>query len=598
MAKLTAKQLKALPDSMFGLPKTRQYPMPDKAHVIKAIQFFKYCKDADKPELAKNINRRAKELKMKIKVQPSSAFYKYASKEILKEALLVQEFHIGQLAPIVTLEPQIIKMNFGNNHMEPNDGPLERLKRLWGSQKTLHEKETGTSDIIQEAVDKGHQFDSSMLATLNAINDMNYMLRNWRYSNDDTTFADRLFDRKEQFYIAIQDSIRNHDMESIIQQLNALDNGTQYACALAILSYTSELSRTEKEFIMNRVDKLRSNGLEIPLFAVSSPDKELNWHETTGMTKTDKSCIINMSDEDIFHIDQFVNLLPGIHQLDKITWKLAVAKHGENPWSNGHVCFADCHEDNTVQTQMLLTKFVEDESKMNGAYGYYRRMLDDGRYADFIKINGKLYVAVILYPKNRCIIFLTCIYDPSNEEYNSNISAFSTGANIPIKVITRSISMPHKLVSLEASDFKDVYNGIQISKNGNVSFILDELQPWQDKFNLCKQTMDRNLKDNEYEQYKNNQCALYSLINVIYNRFNPTLADDSQEAKSALGVMNKAIMYFRDSINNISKIQPEYNFINYYMSQHYNDKLSVFKSTETDDVRDEALLSYNWIMNG
>ena len=149
MAKLSAAQLKALPDSMFGLPKTRQYPMPDKAHVIKAIQFFKYCKDADKPELAKNINRRAKELKMQIKVQPTSAFYKYADKAILKEATLVQEFHIGQLSPIVTLQPEVIRMNFGNGKMEDTTGPLERLSKLWGSKKSLEEKNAGTADISE-----------------------------------------------------------------------------------------------------------------------------------------------------------------------------------------------------------------------------------------------------------------------------------------------------------------------------------------------------------------------------------------------------------------------------------------------------------------
>ena len=40
MAKLTAEQLKALPDKMFGLTKERKWPLRDREHVIKAIQFF------------------------------------------------------------------------------------------------------------------------------------------------------------------------------------------------------------------------------------------------------------------------------------------------------------------------------------------------------------------------------------------------------------------------------------------------------------------------------------------------------------------------------------------------------------------------------
>ena len=36
MAKLTAKKRKAVPTSQFGLPGSRKYPMPDKAHAANA----------------------------------------------------------------------------------------------------------------------------------------------------------------------------------------------------------------------------------------------------------------------------------------------------------------------------------------------------------------------------------------------------------------------------------------------------------------------------------------------------------------------------------------------------------------------------------
>ena len=36
MAKLTSKVRKKLPSSVFGLPKERKYPMPDKSHAINA----------------------------------------------------------------------------------------------------------------------------------------------------------------------------------------------------------------------------------------------------------------------------------------------------------------------------------------------------------------------------------------------------------------------------------------------------------------------------------------------------------------------------------------------------------------------------------
>src|SRR5574344_1660665 len=109
MAKLTKKDLDKLPDSMFGIPETRSYPLVDEEHVRKAIQFFKYAEKKYRKELAKNINRRAKELKMKIHISKNSAFYPYADKAILateedkktKKATSVKEFNMYMLAPNV-----------------------------------------------------------------------------------------------------------------------------------------------------------------------------------------------------------------------------------------------------------------------------------------------------------------------------------------------------------------------------------------------------------------------------------------------------------------------------------------------------------------
>lgn len=86
-ARLDSETRDALPDKMFGLPKDRKYPLNDESHVVKAIQFFKYCPPANRAELAKNINKRAKALDMTITVNKESPFYKYADKRILKESI-------------------------------------------------------------------------------------------------------------------------------------------------------------------------------------------------------------------------------------------------------------------------------------------------------------------------------------------------------------------------------------------------------------------------------------------------------------------------------------------------------------------------------
>lgn len=68
---LTAKDRKELPDSMYGIvytdengKKIRKYPLNDEKHVLQAVRFFNKAEEKYKPELARKIVKRAKELGM------------------------------------------------------------------------------------------------------------------------------------------------------------------------------------------------------------------------------------------------------------------------------------------------------------------------------------------------------------------------------------------------------------------------------------------------------------------------------------------------------------------------------------------------------
>lgn len=594
MAKLSAAQLKALPDSMFGLPKTRQYPMPDKAHVIKAIQFFKYCKDSDKPELAKNINRRAKELKMKIKVQPTSAFYKYADKSILKEATLVQEFHIGQLSPIVTIQPEIIKMNFGNGKMEDTCGPLDRLNKLWGSKKSLESKNAGTADIITDAVHEHYDIDARMLEVLENIDFMSYMQTSWPNSDNDFSMASRMYSRDNEFYCRIQDAIKGHKLDDIINQLKAMGTNTMYACTLALINYTNDLTPNEKEYIIKNVPKVRTFTLNKAM--QYCPDYD---HATTisWPIKWNKTSNINMSDNDIYNIESFINLITDVNKIATILDKMSVMKFGNKVdvyiGNYGDLPLPENNLTVGVKAEMDIYDYI----RSNPSAGYYRKQTEKGSM-DFIKIGERIYLVAYLYIEGKYYLYLLAIYDYTNEEYNKNMIAFALGADIKFSMITRTIAINKKAKALEASDFSNVYKGIQIDTNGNVSFLMDELESWTDKLNVCKKMLERNMKDKEYEHYKNNLCALFTLINLIYNKYNPSLVDDSHECKTALDAMDKAIVLFKDSIAAMSKIQPEFNFVDYYLALHYNDKICVFNTLEADDLKNDVTIAYRWIVAG
>lgn len=59
--RLSYEEKKELPDSVFGLPERREYPMPDAAHVRAAEAYFRYCPEDLRPRLARAILARAKE---------------------------------------------------------------------------------------------------------------------------------------------------------------------------------------------------------------------------------------------------------------------------------------------------------------------------------------------------------------------------------------------------------------------------------------------------------------------------------------------------------------------------------------------------------
>lgn len=68
---------KDLPDSVFGLPERREYPMPDAAHVRAAEAYFRYCSEDLKPKLARAILQRAQEFGVDIE---SPTVLSYAEK--------------------------------------------------------------------------------------------------------------------------------------------------------------------------------------------------------------------------------------------------------------------------------------------------------------------------------------------------------------------------------------------------------------------------------------------------------------------------------------------------------------------------------------
>lgn len=80
---ISSKKRNALPDEAFGLPRLRQYPLHDKAHVKQAVRMFGHCKDPkDRETLAKNIFKAMETHKVSMKIGKKNPLYQYAPKNL------------------------------------------------------------------------------------------------------------------------------------------------------------------------------------------------------------------------------------------------------------------------------------------------------------------------------------------------------------------------------------------------------------------------------------------------------------------------------------------------------------------------------------
>lgn len=83
-ANLTAAERRALKDSDFGLPETRQWPLNDENHVRSAITNFHWCPQEKQRELAKNILKAMRKFGMKdVQISEGNPFAKYCPDAIV-----------------------------------------------------------------------------------------------------------------------------------------------------------------------------------------------------------------------------------------------------------------------------------------------------------------------------------------------------------------------------------------------------------------------------------------------------------------------------------------------------------------------------------
>ena len=96
---MTAAERNALPDSAFGVPSKRKFPLDTEAHVRSAIKFFNYVDPEDEETLARNIIRAMKKFGITdVKVSDKNRFSKYYHpvKEALDMRIIEESYFINK----------------------------------------------------------------------------------------------------------------------------------------------------------------------------------------------------------------------------------------------------------------------------------------------------------------------------------------------------------------------------------------------------------------------------------------------------------------------------------------------------------------------
>lgn len=207
--KINTEDRNKLPDSAFGIPSKRKYPLTDKDgkldkdHILQAVRFFNKADEADKPILAKNIIAAAKKLDMDY--SKWETVLKYAKEEAIKEAFSNDKWNLGWYRPvslkcIETMRKKHVRWDYGQglNDIYPNIDSSCRGTIFVDEQMTpvayyvIRENIFGESYLLASAVCKNFQDHGVEEQLKYLINE--YMNEDWTIE-DAKKIASRIHDK-------------------------------------------------------------------------------------------------------------------------------------------------------------------------------------------------------------------------------------------------------------------------------------------------------------------------------------------------------------------------------------------------------------------
>lgn len=557
MAKLTAEQRRNLPKDVFGLPDERAYPMPDARHVINAITYFGSCEVSKRKILAKNINRLAKEYGVTVKLSPSSKFKPYADKTILREdAIPITEAVIPLDVQRIILTERMADIKhevrtFNEFHQEYKNSNVD-LDRPPAESLVNSKIDSAINVAIRNAaknyLDKEYYLNGGKERTV---------IGDYVYDTDlklcyDIT-RDFLYTKSVDDPIVVKKINMVHDKQMLVNAFSSVKN----------LMRKSPIMYKVIDDITEVINKSPDTGLIDNMeskFKATDFDKAVSFNFDSDMIVGSQGPEFrNFSETEISMIQEHIGV---IRQLAASAIAVMCGKFGYPPIGD------------ITRVSDLAVREMERRRIIDGYY-----MID----LAFIKMKDVIYCIVHtcnVENNHKCVVSALKIFDAGRPQYFDEVRAefIRRRGELP-KMPVRRITF---CATDTCSDTETLTEGIDISKDGDISFKFSISKSYMDRYAALHKVLKDHEKNKDTDSMKHDLAYMFAMICDIEDKYvgkSKDIDTASSDYKDAIKARSFAINDMKRYMQTIHKKEKSFNFMKFYTDNEYDKKIFTIRHT-------------------
>ena len=517
--RLSMRERQGLPKDMYGLPDEKKFPLNDKVHVTKAVQFFKCCPRRKQHILADNIIRRANELNMKLNIHEDNPFYDYYNNANKNKKDTTTDSSIAGMEPIVGV----------------SSIPYTKLEESF--KKTNLNKDSTEKDIMDALVE--------CLDFISVKNQWNEYDHNGVINDDTTILYAMLYDGIKSLIDHVHEKF-NDGTEDIMETLilvlsmNHVDIDPEFLFILKrwLLYHTMNINIDNTSVIElihaidERIHSRYDTGDEVDKDLLT---RALNNCKAMSFNNVEK-VLLYISNRNSDFINEFQQYI-----ID--TYPNSNTEDSEEIYSEIEHVFEKIFEE-------VLKSDVELE--YSGFVAEAVSELTDGN----IKTANTNGITIIKTGDN----ILIPVKDKKDITKNY-VVGYNSNKEIELNEL--------KFDSLSV-DINKLTEGISIEPDGAMRISIKPNKTYMDEYAEVHRLITSNAKAKNYAAVKDNLCFLFSLIatierDVLYSKkkFSKSAYKDAQDARAL------AINDFKRYMREVQQVDKDFNFAKYYEDSNY-----------------------------